>query len=182
MLNKKIFLMVVLLISIVFMTSCISRNSYFTKKELDRFGLTGLPTINNARNFKNKSTSSFLNCYMTVSTDLDVDKFIDDVLKMLDNKEVYKVYGHTDTKEMYEIDRHLYLSKNREDYLYGSNESSSTEVSHVGYGIFYALNSDTGNKTMYELGITTYDKENTTWYNCNIFVYKRNYANYTIVE
>ena len=160
-----------LLFLLLSLFSCSKNNDFLSNDELERFGLSNLSTPTHATNYYNKSTNTMLTCYMSVGNDDDVRNYVLDILKMLEDENVYKEH------------RNIYLSSNINDYLVDSYDYSTDSVSYNSYIIYYVLN-DVENK-IFELNITSYTEEQNhlylSEYNLYLSVVKRNASNYTII-
>lgn len=172
-----------LLFLLLSLSSCSKNNDFLSNDELERFGLSNLSTPTHATNYYNKSTNTMLTCYMSVGNDNDVRNYVLDILKMLEDENVYKLYGYTKNDDMYKEHRNIYLSSNIDDYLVDSYDYSTDPVSYNSYIIYYVLN-DVENK-IFELNITSYTEEQNhlylSEYNLYFSVVKRNASNYTII-
>ena len=83
-----------LLFLLLSLSSCSKNSDFLSNDELERFGLSNLSTPTHATNYYNKSTNTMLNCYMSVGNDDDVRNYVLDILKMLEDENVYKKKIH----------------------------------------------------------------------------------------
>lgn len=182
---KKIICLFILVFTLC-LTSCSKRTEFFTKSELDNFGLSNLVAPDNSSNYYNKSNNKMLFCYMNVQNDDDVRNYVLDILEMLDNTDIYKVYGYAKADDMYKDNKKIYLSKNIDDYLVDDYDYSKNSVSYNAYEIYYVLDGDEYQNQVFDLCITSYTEEENhlylTGYNLLISITKRNASNYTIVN
>ena len=181
---KKKLTIIFLLFLTLCLTSCSKRKAFFTDQELDDFGLSNLAAPNNSTDYYNKSKKRMLFCYMNVSKDTDVRNFVMDVLEMLEDREVYKVYGYAKGDDIFQQERKIYLSKDINDYQINTNNYSEDSVTFNSYEIYYSLSDKTKENSMFILTITSYTDKNTNYlsgYNLIISVIKRNLSNYTII-
>ena len=179
---KKVICLFILVFTLC-LTSCSKRTEFFTKSELASFGLSNLVAPNNASNYYNKSNNKMLFCYMNVKNDDDVRNYVLDILQMLDNTDIYKVYGYVKAEDMYKENKNVYLSKNIEDYLVDDYNYSEDSVSYNSYEIYYMLEDE---NQVFDLCITSYtDEQNHLYlsgYNMLISITKRNASNYTFMN
>ena len=117
---KKVICLFILVFTLC-LTSCSKRTEFFTKSELDSFGLSNLVAPDNSSNYYNKSNNKMLFCYMNVQSDDDVRNYVLDILEMLDNTDIYKVYGHAKADDMYKDNKKIYLSKNIDELMVKSD-------------------------------------------------------------
>ncbi|MBQ8293633.1 MAG: hypothetical protein IJX78_07540 [Bacilli bacterium] len=182
---KKILVSIFILIFVFCITSCSKRRDYFTDSELEKFGLNNLQTPNNATNYYNKSSKTMLFCYMTVTKDDDVRDFVLNVLDMLENDDMYKMYGYTKNDDMYKEVRNIYLSKDINDYQINTNNYSKDSVTFNSYEIYYYLSDETKEDSMFIFTITSYTEKDTIYlsgYNLIISVVQKNSSNYNVVN
>ena len=86
---------------------------------------------------------------------------------------------------MYNRNRTIYKSNNIDVYQIDSGRYSENSVSFNYYEIYYSLTDERKKNIMYDLTITSYAEKETiylTGYNLIIFVNKRSYFRYTIVN
>lgn len=182
---KKVFTSIFILFFSLFLIGCSKKTSFFTNKQLENFGLNGLIAPDNASNYYNKSNKNMLFCYMKVSKDDDVRKFVLSVIEKLQNEEIYKVYGYAKGDDMFKKERKIYLSQNIDDYLINTKNYSEDSVTFNSYTIYYALEDVEKDHIMYVLDITSYTEENTIYlsdYNLMISVVGKSFSNYTIID
>ena len=180
-------LFIMMILSMTFLTSCMIRYQYFSEKDLAEVGLTGLPKVPGARDYykvKSITDSRYKQCSMNIPSSSSADDFVVEVLKMLDNKEIYQFYAYDDNKLMYTLHRNLHLSKDPKDYLRYDSPQEEGPVKSGFYHIFYALMEEGKNKSMYEIVVSRYGKDNPTKpknFNCTVEIYKRQFSNYTLI-
>ena len=180
-------LFIMMILSMTFLTSCMIRYQYFSNKELAEVGLTGLPKVPGAKDYckvKSITDSRYKKCNMNIPSNASADDFVVEVLKMLDNKEIYKFYAYDGNEEMYTLHRTLHLSKDPKDYLMYDNPQDEGLVKSGFYHIFYALTKDAENKTMYEITVSRYSKDDPRKprdYNCTVGIYEHRFSNYTLI-
>ncbi|HHV14286.1 MAG TPA: hypothetical protein GXX66_01400 [Acholeplasmataceae bacterium] len=184
--NRNIFFIIVLLVlSLLTSCGCTRRKEFFNQSELKEYGLTGLEVPNNSSNYYNKSLSYRLICYMRVSTDDDVISYATDILNMLKNQEIYKVYGHKKLNDQREYEKNVYLSNDIDDYRTMTKKYSPDSVTLNNFAIFYALQDQKKEKTMFIIYLTSYTEEQTYYaagFNFRIMVVKKSFSKYTIIS
>lgn len=178
----------ILMLLLFTMTACVKRTDFFNNKELKEFGLDNLVAPDNSTNYYNKSNNKMLFCYMNVSKDDDVIKFVMDVLNEFENNNIYKEFGYAKLDDVFEKNRKIYMSKdigNIENYQIDSYGYSENSVSFNSYGIYYSLADEKKEHTIYNLIITSYTENETIYlsgFNLMISVVKNNYSKYNIVN
>lgn len=183
---KKIIISGLLLILILSLTSCRKGQEFFSKYELEKFGLMNIEKPNNTSNYYNKSNNNMLMCYMNISKDDDVRDYVSNILEMLENTNVYEIYGYAKEDDMFKNKRNIYLSKNIDDYLVNTYNYSENNVSDNAYIIYYSLKNSEYKDLIFELSIISYTTERSNLYlngyNLYIAVTKNNASNYTIIK
>ncbi|HPV55056.1 MAG TPA: hypothetical protein PLH77_00910, partial [Bacilli bacterium] len=93
--------------------------------------------------------------------------------------------GHKKLNDQREYEKNVYLSNDIDDYRTMTKKYSPDSVTLNNFAIFYALQDQKKEKTMFIIYLTSYTEEQTYYaagFNFRIMVVKKPFSKYTIIS